>query len=329
MDRTTTDVRNKSATATTSRHAAAAPFHPDLQIWMDGEFVPWQEATVHVMAHVLHYASSVFEGIRCYKTKRGSAVFRLPEHVRRLYDSARIYRMQPSVDQPELALAIRTAIQRNGFEACYIRPLVYRGLGTPGVNPLNSPVCTAIVCWDWGHYLGDGSLQKGIDVCVSSWTRMAPNTLPAFAKASANYMNSQLMKMEAVTTGFKEGIALDVHGYVSEGSGENIFVVRDRIVRTPPLSAAILPGITRDSLITLAREDGLTVLEENIPREALYTSDEVFLTGTATELCPVKSVDHIPVGDGQPGPVTRRLQELFLGVVRGDREDHHGWLTPV
>jgi branched-chain amino acid aminotransferase len=327
MERLTSAAPKKPAAA--SKNAAATPFRSDLQVWMDGEFVPWQEATVHVMAHVMHYGSSVFEGIRCYKTKRGSAVFRLSEHVRRLYDSARIYRMPLPWTEAEFASAICESIRRNGFEACYVRPVVYRGLGTPGVNPLNSPVCSAIVCWDWGHYLGDGSIQSGIDVCVSSWTRMAPNTMPMLAKASANYMNSQLIKIEAVTNGFKEGIALDVHGFVSEGSGENIFVVRDGVVRTPPLSAAILPGITRDSVITLLREEGRDVREENVPREMLYTAEEVFLTGTATEICPVRSVDRVAVGKGDPGPVTRRLQELFLGLVRGDLEDRHGWMAPV
>jgi branched-chain amino acid aminotransferase len=281
------------------------------------------------MAHVLHYGSSVFEGIRCYKTPAGPRVLRLDEHVRRLFDSARIYRMQPEWTQKQVADAIRETIRRNAFEACYIRPLIYRGLGQPGVNPLHSPVCTSIMTWDWGHYLGDGSIDQGIDVCVSSWTRMAPNTLPTLAKTSANYMNSQLIKMEAVLNGFKEGIALDAHGYVSEGSGENIFVVRDRVLRTPPLAAGILPGITRDSILQLARAEGMTVSEENIPREALYTADEVFLCGTATEICPIRSVDRIPVGDGEPGPVTRRLQELFLGIVHGETPDRYGWLTPL
>jgi branched-chain amino acid aminotransferase len=329
MSKVTSDGRSSSATAAEPRFAARAPFHPDLQIWMDGEFRPWQDATVHVMAHVLHYGSSVFEGIRCYKTRRGPAVFRLGAHVRRLYDSARIYRMQPKPTEAEFAAAIGEAIRRNGFEACYIRPLVYRGLGKPGVNPFDSPVQSAITCWDWGHYLGDGSLQAGIEVCVSSWTRMAPNTLPALAKASANYMNSQLIKMEAVTNGFKEGIALDARGFVSEGSGENIFLVRDGVLRTPPLSAAVLPGITRDSILTLARDAGIPCSEENLPREALYVADEVFLAGTATEICPVRSVDRIPVGDGQPGPLTRRLQDLFLAAVRGERDDGRGWLDPI
>lgn len=328
MDRVTSDVRKPAITGATPP-AVAAPFRADLQVWMDGTHVPWHQATVHVMAHVLHYASSVFEGIRCYKTKRGSAVFRLQEHVRRLFDSARIYRMLPNHSQEEFIAAIRDTIRLNGFEACYIRPLVYRGLGTPGVNPLHSPVCSAIVCWDWGHYLGDGSLQSGIDVCVSSWTRMAPNTLPALAKASSNYANSQLIKMEAVTNGFKEGIALDAQGFVSEGSGENVFLVREGTVCTPPLSAGVLPGITRDAVIRLCQDEGWPVRETNIPREALYVADEAFFCGTATEICPIRSVDRIPVGDGEIGPMTRRLQEIFLGIVHGERDDRHGWLTPL
>ncbi len=303
MERLTSAAPKKPAAA--GKNAASAPFRSDLQVWMDGEFVPWHEATVHVMAHVMHYASSVFEGIRCYKTKRGPAVFRLAEHVRRLYDSARIYRMQLPWTEGEFAEAIRESIRRNGFEACYVRPVVYRGLGTPGVNPLNSPVNSAIVCWDWGHYLGDGSTQSGIDVCVSSWTRMAPNTIPMLAKASANYMNSQLIKIEAVTNGFKEGIALDSHGYVSEGSGENIFVVRDGVVRTPPLSAAVLAGITRDSVMTLAEDLGFRVKEQDLPREMLYIADEIFMTGTAAEVTPLRAVDDLEIGD--PGPVTKAI----------------------
>ncbi len=319
--------RKKGGTKT--EDAGKSPFRTDLVVWMDGELVPWEEATVHVMSHVMHYGSSVFEGVRCYRTAQGPAIFRLQEHVRRLFDSARIYRMQLAYSEEEISRAMRDTVKANRFEACYLRPLVYRGLGTPGVNPLGSPVCTSIVCWDWGAYLGDHSATNGVDVCVSSWWRMGANTIPAMAKASANYMNGQLIKMEAVLNGFSEGVALDPRGYVCEGSGENIFVVRGGIVRTPPLSASVLPGITRDAVITLLREDGIEVREEDIPREALYVADEVFFTGTATEIVTIRSVDRIAVADGNVGPVTRRAQELFHGVVRGDSDDRHGWLTRV
>ena len=308
---------------------AAKPFRTDLQVWMDGELLAWEDATVHVMSHVLHYGSSVFEGVRCYKTPRGPAIFRLREHVRRLFDSARIYRMKPEWDEAEFAAAMKETVRANRFQACYIRPLVYRGLGTPGVNPLGSPVCSAIVCWDWGEYLGDQSAEHGVEACISSWSRMAPNTIPALAKASANYMNSQLIKLEAVSNGYSEGIALDSRGYLSEGSGENVFVVRDGVVRTPPLAASVLPGITRDAVITLLRDEGVPVREEDIPREAIYIADEAFFTGTATEIVPIKSVDRVPIGGGSAGPITRRIQKLFLGIVRGEVEDRHAWLSPV
>jgi branched-chain amino acid aminotransferase len=319
----------RKKTGSKSLDSGKAPFRTDLLVWMDGDLVAWEEATVHVMAHALHYGSSVFEGVRCYKTPKGPAIFRLREHVRRLFDSARIYRMQPAYTEAEFAQAMGETVQANKFEACYLRPLVYRGLGTPGVNPLGSPVCSSIVAWDWGAYLGDHSAAAGVDVCVSSWWRMHPNTIPAMAKASANYMNGQLIKMEAVLNGFTEGVALDPRGYVCEGSGENIFVVRDGVVRTPPFAAGVLPGITRDSVITLLRQDGIEVREEDIPREALYVADEVFFTGTATEVVAIRSVDRIVVADGSMGPLTRRAQELFLGLVRGDLQDRHGWLTPV
>lgn len=324
MDRVS-DVQKKAS----PRPSARSPFHADLQVWMDGEVVRWQDATVHIMSHVLHYGSSVFEGVRCYKTTRGPAIFRLAEHVRRLYDSARIYSMQPAYSQEEFAEAMKATVRSNGFEACYLRPLVYRGLGTPGVNPSGSPVCVAIVCWDWGHYLGEDSTTRGVDVCVSSWARFAPNTIPALAKASANYMNGQLIKLEAVRNGFSEGIALDPRGYVSEGSGENVFLVRDRVVYTPPLSASVLPGITRDTVMTLLREEGIQVVEQDLPRESLYVCDEIFFTGTATEVAPIRSVDRILVADGAVGPITRLLQQKFSDIVTGAVEDRHGWLSPV
>src|SRR5262245_7453337 len=299
------------------------------KIWMNGKLVPWDDAKIHVGSHVIHYGSAVFEGIRAYATPEGPAVFRLDAHTERLYNSAKIYRMDIPYSPDEFNAALCGTISANRLDACYIRPIVYRGYGQLGVNPFPCPVDVAIMVLDWGRYLGKDALEQGVDVCVSSWTRMAPNTLPAMAKASANYMNSQLIKMEAVTNGFREGIALDAHGYVSEGSGENLFLVRDGVLRTPPLSAGVLPGITRDTVLTLARNAGMAVSEENIPREALYIADEVFLTGTATELCPVKTVDHITVGDGQPGPVTRELQKLFLAVARGEGEDRRGWLDPI
>lgn len=306
-----------------------APFRDDLKIWMDGDIVPWAEATVHVMAHVLHYGSSVFEGIRCYETPQGPAVFRLPEHTRRLFDSARIYAMHPDYTQDELMQAMCELVRVNGLKSCYLRPVVYRGLGTPGVNPMGSPVCASIVCWDWGNYLGDHSVDQGVDVCVSSWARFAPNTIPAMAKSSANYMNGQLIKMEAVRNGYAEGIAVDTRGFLSEGSGENLFVVRDDIVYTPPLSASVLPGITRDAVIRLLREDGIQVQEEDLPRELLYIADELFFSGTATEVAPIRSVDRTPIGSGEAGPITRRVQKRFQDIVHGTVPDSHGWLTHV
>jgi branched-chain amino acid aminotransferase len=305
------------------------PFREDLQIWMDGEVVAWVDATVHVMSHALHYGSSVFEGIRCYKTPKGPAIFRLDEHVKRLLDSARIYNMTPAHSAQELKDAMCGLVGINGFESCYLRPLIYRGLGTPGVNPMSSPVATTIVCWDWGKYLGDHSAEKGVDVCVSSWSRFAPNTLPAMAKASANYMNGQLIKMEAVRNGYSEGIAVDTRGYLSEGSGENLFVVRSDVVYTPPLSASVLPGITRDTVMRLLREDGVQVVEEDLPREILYVADELFFTGTATEVAPIRSVDRAMVGDGDAGPLTRQVQKRLQEIVHGEVADTHGWLTLV
>jgi branched-chain amino acid aminotransferase len=327
MEEVTGDVEKK----TTGRDFTdvSAPFRADLLIWMDGELVPWQEATVHVMAHVLHYGSSVFEGVRCYKTPQGPAILRLEEHVRRLYDSSRIYHMRPELEPAEFAKAMKETVRANCFEACYLRPIVFRGLGTPGVNPTGSPVCSAIVSWDWGQYLGDHSVESGVDACVSSWARMAPNTFPAMAKAAAHYMNAQLMKLEAVRNGYTEGIALDTRGYISEGSGENIFLVRDGIVYTPPVGASILPGITRSTVITLLREEGVQVVEEDLPREALYVADEVFFTGTATEIAPVRSVDRVAIADGEVGPITRRIQKTYLGIAHGEIEDRYGWLTPV
>ena len=297
------------------------------QVWHNGKFIPWSEATIHVASHVVSYASCLFEGIRCYETPQGPAIFRLQEHTDRLVNSAKIYRMELEYTRQQLAQAMVELVRVNKAKHCYIRPVAFRGYGEIGVNPLNNPIEVYLLTWKWGKYLGEEALKKGVDVCVSSWHRMAPNTLPPMAKAAANYMNAQLVKMEAITNGYVEGIALDPAGHVSEGSGENIFVVRDGKMMTPPLGSSVLPGITRDSIITLAGELGIPVIEQVIAREMLYIADEVFFTGTAAEITPIRSIDRIVVGKGQPGPVTRKLQERFLGIVNGKTEDKYGWLT--
>jgi len=302
---------------------------PTEHIWHNGRFIPWDKATIHVLSHVVSYGTSVFEGIRCYATPDGPAIFRLPEHVRRLVDSAKIYRMDFAFTPAELAEAMRELVRINDLDSCYIRPIAIRAYGDVGVNPLNNPVDIYLACWVWGKYLGDDALAEGVDVCVSSWKRIAPNTLPALAKAGANYMNSQLIKMEAVTNGYSEGIALDEAGYVSEGSGENIFVVRDGRLHTPPLGASVLPGVTRDSVLKLAHDLGAPVVETIIPREMLYIADEVFFTGTACEITPIRSIDRIRVGAGHRGPLTERLQKEFFALVNGAVPDRYGWLSPV
>jgi branched-chain amino acid aminotransferase len=303
---------------------------PTEKIWHNGRFIRWDEATIHVLSHVVSYGSSVFEGIRCYSTPAGPAIFRLREHIRRMADSAKIYRMENlgfSADQ--LAEAMLELVRVNNMDACYIRPIVLRGYGEVGVNPLKNPIDVYIACWKWGQYLGEEALAEGVDVCVSSWTRLAPNTLPTLAKAGANYMNSQLIKMEALANGYSEGIALDSAGYVSEGSGENIFVVRDGKIHTPPLGASVLPGITRDAILTLARDLGIPLVETIVPREMLYIADEVFFSGTAAEITPVRSIDRIPVGKGCRGPVAEKLQKEFFGIVNGATPDRYAWLSPV
>jgi branched-chain amino acid aminotransferase len=303
---------------------------PTKHIWKNGRFIPWEEATVHVLAHVVNYGSAVFEGIRCYSTPSGPAVFRLREHVRRWLDSARIYRMEDhGYTLEQLSGAMLELVRLNEMDSCYLRPIILRGYGEIGVNPLKNPVDVFIACWVWGKYLGDEALAAGVDVCVSSWTRIAPNTLPALAKAGANYMNSQLIKMEAITNGYVEGIALDSNGYVSEGSGENIFVVRDGKIHTPPLGASVLPGITRDTVLRLAQDLDIPVVETLIPREMLYIADEVFFSGTAAEITPIRSVDRIKVGKGQRGPVAEALQKEFFAIVNGAKADRHAWLSPV
>ncbi len=303
------------------------PIQTTEHIWHNGELIPWNDARVHVMAHVVHYGSSVFEGIRCYQQDDGSAgIFRLPEHMQRLLDSAKIYRMDLPYSLDQLCSACVNLVEANRITPCYLRPIAFRGYGELGVYPLNCPIEVYIANYSWGKYVAG---DHGADVCVSSWTRLAPNTLPALAKAGANYMNSQLIRMEAALNGYSEGIALDVNGYVSEGSGENIFVVRQGVLYTTPLGSSVLAGITRDSVIRIARELGLPVMEHQIPREMLYIADEVFFTGTAAEITPIRSVDRIMIGDGKPGPVTRQLSDEFFGIVHGRKADRFGWLTPV
>jgi branched-chain amino acid aminotransferase len=299
------------------------------KIWMNGTLVDWADAKIHVASHVIHYGSGVFEGARCYSTPRGSACFRLDAHMRRLYDSAKIYRMEPQDGLADLTNAVIETIRANEFKACYIRPIMYRGYNTLGVNPFPCPVDTAIILWEWGAYLGQDALVSGVDVRVSSWARSAPNTFPTLAKTSANYANSALIKMEAMVEGYSEGIALDTFGCLSEGSGQNLFVVRDNILYTPPLTASILPGITRNSVITLAKDLGFKVREEMLPREMLYIADEAFFAGTAVEITPIRSVDKIAIGNGRRGPITEAVQKAFFDIINGERPDTHGWLTYV
>jgi branched-chain amino acid aminotransferase len=302
---------------------------PTEKIWHNGRLIPWEDARIHVLSHVTSYGSSVFEGIRCYSTPSGPAIFRGREHTRRLLDSAKIYRMELPYTIEEIADAMRELVQVNKLDSCYFRPIAMRGYGDIGVLPIHNPIEVYIACWEWGKYLGEDALAQGVDVCVSSWTRIAPNTLPALAKAGANYMNSQLIRMEAHLNGYAEGIALDNHGYVSEGSGENIFVVRDGKILTPPLGASVLPGITRDSVIQLAQSLDIPLVETIIPREMLYIADEVFFSGTAAEITPIRSVDKIIVGNGSRGPITERLQRAFFDLIDGRAPDRFGWLTNI
>ncbi len=302
------------------------PIQPTSKIWHNGNLIPWDKAQIHVMSHVVHYGSSVFEGIRCYAQPQGAAVFRLPEHMQRLIDSAKIYRMTLPYSLDQLSNAVVELIEANGIAPCYVRPIALRGYGEVGVNPKNSPIEVYIANYPWGKYVAG---DDGADVCISSWNRLAPNTLPSLAKAGANYMNSQLIRMEADINGYAEGIALDVNGYLSEGSGENLFIVRNGVIYTTPLANSVLAGITRDSVLTLARHLGLTVVEQALPRELLYIADEVFFTGTAAEVTPIRSVDRIPVADGNPGPITKQLADEFFGIANGLKPDRFGWLTPV
>ncbi|HBL29554.1 MAG TPA: branched chain amino acid aminotransferase [Acidobacteria bacterium] len=295
---------------------------------MNGELIEFDKATVHVLSHGLHYGSGAFEGIRCYDTVDGPAVFRLREHIRRLEKTCKIYRMPLRFSGEELAEAVLETIRANELGACYIRPLVWRGFGHLGVDPLRSPVETAVAAWKLGKYLGEDA-DEGIDVCVSSWRRVPTESLPSVAKATGNYLNGTLVKMEAVLDGYAEGIALDVHGFVSEGSGENVFLVQDGALVTPPQAASLLPGITRDTVVTLAHDLGIPVRQEQIARGRLYICDEMFLTGTAAEITPVRSIDHYTVGDGRPGEITRRLMGEFRRLVGGRNPERRDWLTPV
>jgi branched-chain amino acid aminotransferase len=305
------------------------------KVWKNGELIDWNDARVHVMTHAIHYGSSVFEGIRAYSTKRGPAVFRLSEHMQRLLNSAKIYRMDTDLTRDGLIGATVELIRDSGLEQCYLRPIIFRSLDEAkpafGVNPFPNPIDCYIAAWDWGKYLGDEAIDAGVDVCVASWTRITSNSLPAMAKAGANYMNSQLIKMEAIVNGFSEGIALDDRGYVSEGSGENLFLIQNGQLVTPPLGASILPGITRDSVIQIARELGIAVQEATVQRAALYLADELFFSGTAAEITPIRSVDRITIGSGKRGEITKRLQEVFFEITSGERPapGNAPWLTYV
>ena len=298
-------------------------------IWMNGSFVNWNDAKIHIASHVVHYGSAVFEGARCYDTRQGPACFRLDAHVRRLLDSAKMYRMEVPYSYEQLTDAVLETIRTNALRACYIRPLVYRGYDSLGVHPGACPIDVAIMVWEWGAYFTKEAIEEGLDVKISTWARNAPNTTPAMAKSVANYANAQLIKMEAVADGYAEGIALDTSGNISEGSGQNVFIVRDGIIHTPPISSSVLWGITRDSVITIAKELGFEVREQVLPRETLYLADEVFFVGTAVEVTPIRSVDRLKVGRGRRGPITEAIQQRFFQIVRGDAPDVHGWLQPV
>ena len=304
-------------------------FQKTEKIWHNGKFINWEDATLHVASHVVSYGSAVFEGIRCYATTQGPAIFRNREHMQRFLNSAHIYRMEVPFSVEDLCEANLELVRINKVPSCYIRPIILRGFGGGGVDPAGAPIETYIACWQWGRYLGEEGLKSGIDVCISSWNRPAPNTLPQMAKSAANYMNSQLIRMEATANGYVEGIALDTNGYVSEGSGENVFVVTDGAVLTPPLANSALPGITRKSVMTICQDLGIPVSEQMIPREMLYIAEEVFFCGTAAEITPIRSIDRIKIGGGARGPVTKRIQDEFFALTSGAKADRHGWLSPV
>jgi branched-chain amino acid aminotransferase len=302
---------------------------PAKVIWMDGKIIPWDEAKIHVLSHAVHYGSCAFDGLRMYSNPQGSFVLRLQDHIKRLLESAKIFRMEPAYTLDQICAAVKETLIANDMTTAYIRPFIFRGYHSLGLNPLSCPIVTAIAVWEWGAYLGEEGLEKGVSVRISSWNRPAPNTLPAMAKVAANYMNSQLIKLEAVQDGFDEGIALDTFGFISEGSGENIFIVKNGALFTPPTNSSILPGITRHCVIQLARDLGYKVRQQPLPRESLYVADEAFMTGTAAEVTPIAQVDKIRVGNGARGPITQQIQEAFFGLLRGEREDRHGWLEKV
>ena len=304
-------------------------FNKTEKIWHNGKMINWDDAQIHVISHVVSYGSAVFEGIRCYATKQGPGIFRLREHMQRLHNSAHIYRMDFSYSLDETCQGAIDLVRANKMDSAYIRPIVLRGYGEAGVNPYGCPIEVYMACWNWGRYLGDDAIKNGVDVCVSSWNRSAPNTLPQMSKAAANYMNSQLIRLEAMANGYTEGLALDVNGYVSEGSGENVFVVVGGKVLTPPLANCVLPGITRDTMMEICGDLGIPFAEQMIPREMLYIADEVFFAGTAVEVTPIRSIDKIKVGNGSRGPITKQLQDEFYALTGGAKPDRHGWLTPV
>ncbi len=303
------------------------PFETVRWVWKNGELIRFEDASVHVLTHALHYGSGWFEGIRCYETQRGPAVFRLQDHMKRLVASCKIFRAELPFSVDELCQAAIETIDANEYKECYVRPIVFRGFGSLGVNPLNNPIETFVAVWPWGKYLGEEALEQGVDACVSTWRRLAPSGFPAAAKATGTYLNSQLIKMEAIIGGYAEGIALDEAGHLSEGSGENLFLVSEGVLLTPPRVSSILPGITRSTILTLAKDLGIPVRRGRLPRAMLYTCEEAFFTGTAAEVTPIRSVDRIPVGDGKPGPITRRLMTAYLDMVHGRRPDPHHWLT--
>lgn len=307
------------------------PIPATQHIWFNGKLIPWEKATVHVLSHALHYGSSVFEGVRAYPSAKGLVIFRLSDHTRRLFDSAKIYRIAIPFSSDDINAACREVVLANGLHnGAYLRPVAFRGYGEIGVAPkIDPPVEVAVAAWEWGKYLGADSEAEGVDVCVSSWQRVAPNTLPALAKAAGNYLSSQLISYEAKRLGFAEGIGLAPDGTVSEGAGENLFVIRDGVIHTPGFAHSVLGGITRDTIIRLARDRGYEVQETTIPREMLYIADEIFMTGTAAEVTPVRSVDRLAVGTGKRGPITESLQAAFFGLFSGKTPDKYGWLEPV